>query len=963
MPILPGYKIKEEICSGVGTVIYRGYDEQEQKSVIVKVLSSEYPTLEEIARLRQEYTIPQSLDGEGIVKPYSLEKYQNGLALISEDFGGQSLKQVLISQPIPLSEFLRIAIALTETLGELHQVPIIHKDINPSNIIINPETGEVRITDFGIASRLSQENPTIDNPNLLEGTLAYISPEQTGRMNRRIDYRTDFYSLGATFYEVLTKKVPFTATDPMELVHCHLAKQPVPPHQLIGDIPEPVSSIVMKLLAKNAEQRYQSAAGLKFDLETCLAQLQATGKIENFIPAQQDRASQLLIPQKLYGREAEVATLMDAFERVRLGATEMMLVSGYSGIGKTSIVNEVHQPIVAARGYFLAGKFEQFKRNIPYSALIQVFGSLMRQLLTESSQKLAIWKEKLLDALGPNGKAIVDVIPEVELIIGEQPEVPLLGPTESQNRFNRVFQQFIHVFCQPEHPLVVFLDDLHWADSASLKLIELMSADPDRQYLLVIGAYRDHEVSPTDPLMLTLEKIQETEAVVNQIAIEPLEMQHVSQLVAETLGETAEADHTKLLAELVFRKTGGNPFFLTQFLKTLYSEKLLIYDLSSGNWQWDIRKIQAVGITDYNVVELIARNIGKLPEATQQVLKLAACLGNQFNLEVLAIANQASTTITAGQLWEALQAGLILPLSDAYKIPLVFGEEEAAAVRDVKVDYKFLHDRVQQATYSLIPKSEKKATHLKIGHLLLNNTTPEARKENIFALVNQLNFGTDLLTAQSEKDELAQLNLIAGQQAKAAMAYQSALNYLKVGLELLADDSWTDNYDLTLTLYVEAVEAEYLNSNFEQSQVLAEVALHRAKTLLEKAKVYELKIQSYIARNRMQEAIDTGMQALEILEVRLEQEPPQILTIETLVSLPEMTQPYKLAALRILIVLIDPSYIANPRLSLLITFTMVNLCIKYGNSPLATYAYVYYGLLLCGPLLNIDAGIDLVKRL
>ena len=975
MIALPGYQVTEEIASGVSTTIYRGIRERDRKPVILKVLKAEYPALEEITRLRQEYTIVREIECPGIVKVYGMEKYRQGFALILEDVVGESLKQLFASKQIKLREILQIAISVTDTLGELHKIPIIHKDIKPSNIIINHETGQVKITDFGISSCLEVEIPTISNPHLLEGTLAYISPEQTGRMNRSIDYRSDFYSLGATFYELLTGQLPFEISDPMELVHCHIAKEPVPPHKLNDKIPEAVSSIVMKLLAKTAEERYQSATGLKYDLEICLSNLQMQGTIEKFTLGQRDRGSQLLIPQKLYGRESEVQVLMDAFDRVSNGATEMMLVSGYSGIGKTAIINEVHKPIVKARGYFISGKFDQFKRNIPYAALFQAFSDLIRQLLIEKSEQIAIWKQKLLDSLGTNGQVIIDVIPEVELIIGQQPDVPQLGAAESLNRFNRVFQQFIRVFCQPEHPLVIFLDDLQWADSASLKLIQLLITDSDSHYLLAIGAYRDNEVSPTHPLIQTLEKIQEMGAVTNNITIKPLALRHVSQLVSDTLGKVDDesGDRKKSLyhrnqivglVELIFNKTQGNPFFLTQLLKTLYSESLLVYDVSNGKWQWDLEEIQTVGVADYGIVELIARNIQKLSASTQKIVKLAACIGNQFNLEILAIANQESKTITAAQLWDALQAGLILPLSDAYKIPLAFqavpegGAEEIQdiSITDLNVDYKFLHDRVQQAAYSLIPESERKATHLAIGNELLESTTLEEQKDNIFALVNQLNFGPDLLITQTEKDRLAKLNLIAGRKAKAAAAYEASVNYLSIALELLATESWTDHYDLTISIYLEAIEVEYLNSNFERSNLLSEVTLNQAKTLLEKLKVHELQLQAYTAQNQHSKAIELGQKVLEILSVSLEKTPPNELTIEELAELPKITEPDKLAAMRILKAVGDAAYVTDPQLYSYAVFTQVHFCMKYGNSPLSVIAYIDYSLIQCAILGDIDSG-------
>ncbi|MBD2743567.1 hybrid sensor histidine kinase/response regulator [Coleofasciculus sp. FACHB-1120] len=958
---LPGYELVEALHEGINTVIYRASRQLDETSTIVKAIKAEYPTLEELTRLKHEYKILENLvDIEGIVKPLALENYQNGLALILSDFGAISLKNYISDCSLDLSEFLNIAIQLASTLAQLHSAQIIHKDIKPQNIIINPETKQVKIIDFSIASRLERENQTLGNPTLLEGTLAYMSPEQTGRMNRSLDYRTDFYSLGVTFYEMLTGELPFNATEPLELVHSHIAKMPLPPHQLNTEIPEAISKIVMKLLAKNAEDRYQSADGLKFDLEICLMKLQTTGTISDFIPGSADKAGQLLIPQKLYGREAEVATLLNTFERVSDGTGEMMLVSGYSGIGKTVLVNEVHKPIVQKRGYFIAGKFDQFKRNIPYASLIEAFQSLTLQLLTEGEAEIQLWKEKLLVALGVNGQVITDVIPEIELIIGKQPPVPELGATESQNRFSRVFKQFIGVFTTKKHPLVIFLDDLQWADSASLKLIELLIIDTDNKYLLLIGAYRDNEVFPTHPTVQTIDKIREAGATVNDIVLQPLQLLNVKELIADTLNESVQA---KLLAELFFSKTQGNPFFLTQLLKTLYQEDLLVYNLRLGEWQWNIEQIQAIGITDYNVVELIARNIQKLSDETQKVLKLAACIGNTFNLEVLSVVHEESSLVTATQLWSALQAGLILPLNNEYKIPLVFSQEEAGSITltDLKVDYKFLHDRVQQAAYSLIPNEQKKQTHLTIGQLLLQRTTPEEQKENIFALVNQLNYGTDLLHSEPEKYELAQLNLIAGQRAKAATAHESAVKYLNVGLGLLSSDSWEIQYALTFTLYLEAAEAEYLIGNFEQLTQLSDVLLKYAKTLLEKVKVYELKIQFDIAQSNLQSAIDTGVTVLEMFGIRLEQEPPQYLIIDDLADLPLMVDLDKLAAMRILKAIVTAAYLGNAAMLPPVLFTMISLSIDYGNSPESAYAYAFYGCLLCGATGDIDSGYQFGK--
>jgi predicted ATPase/GAF domain-containing protein/tRNA A-37 threonylcarbamoyl transferase component Bud32 len=994
MIFINGYEITEKIHSGVNTIIYRGIWQKHNLPVIVKTLKGEYPTIEQISKLRHESQIRRyAIELQTIVKFHRVENYQNGIALILEDFGGIDLAQFLSTTKLNISDFLKIAIQLANCLAEIHHYQIIHKDIKPHNIIINSATEQVKITDFSIASRLGTENATSSYPKFLEGSLAYMSPEQTGRMNRAIDYRSDFYSLGVTFYQMLTGELPFSAIDPLELVHCHIAKIPSPPHSLNPEVPEVISGIVIKLLAKTAEDRYQSAEGLRSDLETCLVRLQSNDHISDFTPGNADQARQLVIPQKLYGRTTEVATLLAAFNRISgieppqplfvkgglqelascplaiPGRGEVILVSGYSGIGKSCLVNEVQKPIVRQRGYFISGKFDQLKRNIPYSSLIQAFQSLIRQLLTESNISILSWKYKLVAALGTKGKVIAEVISEVELIIGKQSPAPQLGAIESQNRFNQVFKQFLGVFARKEHPLVIFLDDLQWVDSASLKLIELLMTDSDNKYLLLIGAYRDNEINAAHPLMQTIEKIQQTGAIVNNIILKPLNLTHVSELVGDTLNEKNPIPE---LTELLFNKTQGNPFFLTQLLKTLYQEDLLVYDSELGSWQWNIEEIQAIGITDCNIVELIARNIRKLPAEVQSALKLAACVGSQFNLKVLATVSQRHQAETALDLWEALQAGLILPMSKDYKIPLVFEGEETglSGLQDVHVDFKFLHDKVQQAAYSLIPDEQKRETHLKIGKLLLQNTPSRERKNCVFVLVNQLNLGIrstaeklHLLTSQSERDELAELNLMAGQKAKNATAYEVALRYLKVGLRLLnSQSSWQSHYQLTFDLFIETAEAEYLNTNFERAETLTNVILSKATSQLDRVKVYELKIQIYVAQNQTLKALNTGLKALEFMGIsrlNIFDYNRQKITLPELAyldNLPEMTSPEQLATMRILISITSPALNIQSKTLRLIVVTQVNLCIEQGHSALAAFSYSWYGTILCGAMGDIDKG-------
>lgn len=973
-PILAGYTLQQVVYEGDNTRVFTGVKQPEQQPVMVKVLKAEYPSLAEITRLRQEFKLLERLNIPGIIRPLALENYQNSLALVLEDFGSIPLPQFLQQTTFSLKQFLNIAIQLASVLAEIHQNQIIHKDLNPSNILIHPQTGQVKIIDFSISSCSSYETLTLNYPSLLEGTLAYMSPEQTGRMNRTIDYRTDFYSLGVTFYQLLTGQLPYQTTDSLELIHCHIAKAPTAPNQLNPTIPQPLSDLVMKLLAKTAEERYQSALGLRADLMQCQHLLEQTGAIAPFEVGQLDGHSQFLIPQQLYGRDQELATLLAALEQASTGTIELMLVRGYSGIGKTALVNQIHQVMTQQRGYFLSSKFEQFKRDMPDEPIMQAFRGVMQQLLTESDAKIALWRSKLLEALGANAQVIIEVLPELEQIIGSQPAITTLNSLKSQNRFNRAFQQFIRVFSQAEHPLVIFLDDLQWADLSSLKLIELLVTNSENQYLLIIGAYRDHEVNLNHPLMHIIERIQQTGARVRQLILQPLEINHVNQLVADILH--TDVSKTKSLAELALKKTQGNPFFLTQLLKLLYQDKLLWFDFEQGSWQWDMEVLQRVEITE-NVVELMVNQIQKLSLKTQNILKLAACVGDKFTLNVLAIVNQASPSETAKDLWEALQAELIISLSNSDPIPFVL-EPETIDVKDStqsfqsnpqrQIAYKFSHDRIQQAAYCLIPEVKREITHLTIGRLLWQNLSPTISKEAIFTLVNQLNYGIQLLTLEKEKLNIAELNLLAAQTAKSAMAYEVVMRYLKIGLGLLPIDSWHQHYDLTLALHQEAAEAAFLSGDFTQMQQLTELVLQQTKSPLDQVKAYQLRIKTCEVQRQLLAAVKLGLQALDILGVRLVDMPsPSDIqhaiaettanlagkTIDDLMHLPPIEDANKLAALQLLASLVPAAYQAAPALFILMACQQVNLTIQYGMTVASISGFADYGIVFSGLLQDI----------
>ncbi|AFZ03477.1 ATP-binding sensor histidine kinase [Calothrix sp. PCC 6303] len=961
---IAGYHLSEQLYNGSRILVYRGIRQADLLPVVIKLLKNSCPSFTELVQFRNQYTITKNLNSPLIVQTYSLETYQNGYMLVMEDFGGISLDnfaQLKTAQTICLQEFLEIAIALCDALDILYKEGIIHKDIKPSNILINPETKEVKLIDFSIASLLPRETQTLTNPNVLEGTLSYISPEQTGRMNRGIDYRTDFYSLGVTFYELLTGKLPFRSKNAMELIHCHIAKKPPLVHEINSQVPSVISKLVSKLMEKNAEDRYQSALSLKFDLNNCLVQLKETGKIKSFEIAQNDVCDRLIISDKLYGREAEIENLLQASERVSLGATEMMLVAGFSGIGKTAVVNEVYKPILRQQGYFIKGKYDQFNRNIPFSGFVQAFRDLIKQLLTENDARIYAWKTKILDAVGENGQLIIEIVPELEIIIGKQPSVIELPGTAAQNRFHLLLQKFTQVFTSKEHPLVIFLDDLQWADSASLNLMQLLMAHTT--HLFLIGAYRDNEVTPTHPLMLSLNEIAKTKAIINTIALSPLNQTQINKLVADTLNFSEELAWD--LSQLISQKTQGNPFFATQCLKALYQDKLIQFNFEIGCWECDVTQITQQSATD-DVVDFMAFQLRRLPSSTQEVLQLAACIGNQFDLATLAIISKQSQTETAACLWKALQEGLILPTGDIYKFYI--GQESQLVNQEISqnVTYKFLHDRIQQAAYSLIPEEHKQLTHLSIGQLLLANTHQTRQDEQIFEIVNQLNHGISSIDLLPQHQQYAQLNLRAARKAKESTAYITALHYLNYGMEWLTTNGWDIDADLMHRLHEEAAEVALLNCDFEQMESLSQKVLQRTNSLLQQVKIYEIKLQAYQVQNRQLQAITTGREILEKLGVTL---PESVTPLESqqqvestlaslsdqaianLANLPKMQDLNAVAALRIMIRLVPSIHQAAPQLFPSIACQQVNLSLKYGNSPFSAPGYADFGIVV-GTVLN-----------
>ncbi|MBD2297955.1 AAA family ATPase [Nostoc sp. FACHB-190] len=958
IPLIPGYQISELLYAGSRSIVYRAMRQFDQMPVVIKVLTSEHPTLQELLQFRHQYNISKNIDIPGIIHPLALETYKNSYILVMADTGGIALREYAKTKYISIGEFLEIALQLTQIIHDLHQNRVIHKDIKPANILIHPQTKQIQLIDFSIASLLPKETQEIKNPNVLEGTLAYISPEQTGRMNRGIDYRSDFYSLGVTFYELLTGNLPFICDDPMELVHCHIAKQPDELNN--AKIPQVIAEIVMKLMAKNAEDRYQTALGLKFDLEKCLTEYQLTGRLDYFTIGEWDICDRFLIPEKLYGRKAEVGALLSSFKRVSAGTAELTLVAGFSGIGKTAVINEVHKPILQQRGYFIKGKFDQFSRNIPLGGFVQACRDLMGQLLSESDIKLQRWQAKILAVLGDNAQVLIDVIPELELIIGQQPPVAELAASAAQNRFNLLFQKFINIFTIAEHPLVIFLDDLQWADLASLELIKTLIKTS--HYLLVLGAYRDNEISATHPLLLLLEELNKTQARINKITLKPLAVDDINHLLADTLNCSLEL--AKPLTELINRKTQGNPFFTTQFLKALHEEKYITFNRDRRFWECDLVQVNTLSLTD-DIVQFMALQLQKLPDVTQKVLKLAACIGNTFDLATLMLISELSPQETAKALWKALQAGFILPNSQVYQL-LQSDEIGGYEVENsINPTYQFLHDRIQQAAYSLISDDQKQITHYQIGKQLLCNTPLEQQENRIFDIVNHLYRGINYITQQLEKDEFAQLNFIAGKKAKTSTAYKAAIKYFQTGLSVLSDDSWQNNYQFIFSLYKEQAECEYFLGEFSGSEELFAIALRHSQNIFDQADIYaDIMMLKITQGEDFNAAITAGLKALDTLGMSL---PTLSVAIQSaidielnklasfrateiyynLLNLPVMTDPNKKACMKLLSVLCSITYLTGShQINQLIRLLMLNTSFEYGNCENSGIGYCFYGMAL-----------------
>jgi predicted ATPase/class 3 adenylate cyclase len=935
---LPGYEITETLCDGRVSAVHRARGPE--GTVVLKCLVAPYPTAHQLEAYRTEFEILSRLTSPGVVRANGLREVGNGLVLVLESIPEPTLRTALQGRPMSVKPFLDFARQLVRTLGEVHAAGVIHKDINPDNILCDSAGGAVHLIDFDIATELPLEHPEISAVTHLEGSLPYVSPEQTGRMNRPLDSRTDLYSLGATFYEALTGQPPFESDHPMGVLHGHIARSPRPLTEIVR-VPPVLSAIVLKLLAKDPIERYQTCAGLLYDLEECDRQLRDTYTVVDFPLARRDYSARFELPARLYGREAELRTLLDGFERVCTGQTGVLMVAGYSGVGKSSLVNAVHRPLVRERGRFIEGKFDLYHRDKPLSALVQAFRALVVQLLVEGETDH--WKREIEIALAGNVGVLAKEIPELSHIFGALEPPPEVGAIEARNRLHFAFQRFVSTLARRQSPLVIFIDDLQWADQASLQLIQAVLTNPESGYLYFLGCYRENEVGADHPLVGALEAVGRVHPV-QRITLPPLRREHLQALVVDAFG--ARPEEAAQLADVLLEKTAGNPFFVGEFLRALHRTNLLVRDHEREEWVWDVARIREEGPTE-NVSQLMSSRLGRLPHAAQEALAVAACLGNQCEEATLASLVGTDARDVQNRLALAIEEGVV---------------QRSSGTAGRVARYRFAHDRVQQAAYSLTPERDRPKLHLKIARLFLDQLKGEARDVRLFDIVDHMNAGRAELETQGERTQLAELNLEGGRRAKASAAFEPALRYFSIGMEALGDDRWDHEPDLVRALWLERGESEFLNGNHEASRGYLSEYIAKARTPLEAMAAYAIRIASLNARGQFVDSIGIGVEALGLLGIELPKDADEIArvtddelrllrerlahqSIESLIDLPRMKDPQLIEALRILVYLTSTAYIGYPQIYPLIVAKQINLSIEFGNAPQSAVSYSSYAVL------------------
>lgn len=952
------FSLTSDVYRSDRILVHRGVFHGTGETCIFKRLNSEYPDSRQVARISSEYRTLRRLDDPNIIRAYGLQRYGNSVGILFEDIHGIRLGSYLKSNPInradELGRFYFIAIKLARAFISIHRHGIIHKNIHPDNIIINPDSGVLKLIDFNEAADTSPEN--YEEPKFYApGRLPYISPEQTGRISRRPDYRTDFYSLGVIFHEMLAGSLPYDAQDHGEWIYCHIARQAPSLVEKNTFIPPPLAAIVSKLLNKNPEYRFQSASGLVHDLERCLEAWQTDVPISVSSIGRHDVPDRFQVSRKVIGRETQMAILLDAVKEASEGKTRLVLVSGQSGVGKTALITELHTSVYEKYGSFIKGTCEPFSRAIPYQAFSQAIGELIRLLLTQSDEQLSRVKHRLMAVLGPNGRLICDLVPEMEWLLGEQPPVQKLSPLESKNRFNMMIENCMAVFPGLNAPLVIVLDDLQWAESASLELIERLACSDIIHHLLIIGAYRSNEVNEHHPLGKILSGLRQ-KIPIEEIELNPLTETDTNRLVSNTLYRKPE--ECLPLSSILYRRTRGNPFFVGDLLMTFHEQKHIYRLHEQGIWEWDIEKIENAAIST-NVAEFTLGQLKQLPDRTREALKLAACIGTRFSLNLLSLIRETPFEEISLDMAPAIERGLISPPQRDFTM---------ARPRDMRNDLdtscRFLHDLIQKAAYQLNDSNDIPRIHLSIGRMMENHFSERESHEHLMVMVNQFNAGIDLIHDETEIRSLILLNYKAGKTARESAAYYVARDYLEKAIILLGNTPWSMDYQLAFDVFTEYAQCTFLCGERNASRnVLADMHRH-CRTKADRTRLHMIETVQYTMDSRYAKAIDSGVKALALSGVSLKPDPGFFSLLRAYFSVKTTLRRRSAAALIDLPLSESPELetIGNTMTELLssaklggylmftcmLPVTCLGIILRRGSFPEASTCYASYGCLLTG---------------
>lgn len=941
---LAGYEIVATLHVGTKAMVYRARRPGESTTCVLKTQRTDHPSAGSLRRLRAEFDLLRDIADERVVHALDFVPDGNRTVLVLEDVSGTALRRLLDAGPLPLAELWHVGTQLAEALSAVHAAGVMHKDINPSNVLLLPGAAGLRIIDFDIASRAPRETRNASPPRALEGTLGYLAPEQSGRVNHSVDARADLYALGVTLFEAATGRLPFESADPMQLLHAHIARRPPLPSSLRGELPPAFDRIVMHLLEKRPEDRYQSAAGVARDLQHIVERYALGDKAPDFDPGHWDHPLRFQIPERLYGREDEVRRLLAAFQQAANGRAGLALVAGEPGAGKSRLVGEIRRPIVEREGTFVSGKFDQFKRDVPFASLAQALRSLAQQLLAETPDRLEPMRGRLRHTLGPNAAVLADLIPEIDQLLGPLSAPPELGPLEAQNRFQVALGGFVEVFCRPDHPLCLVLDDLQWADAATLMWLEKTLARDDAHHFFLVGAYRQGEVPAGHPLLTTVARLERRRVPVEWLEIKPLQPDTVDLLVAEALlCAPAEA---RPLSRLVYRKTHGNPFFVMQCLESFEESGAITYDATARHFAVDLLRAEQAPIAE-NVVEFMVERLRRLPENTQGALRVGACLGNAFALGALRGVTGLSEAEAHDALEPAIEEGLILP-RDAVR------ESEDAS-------FVFLHDRVQQAAYALTPESERQALHLSLGRSILSDMSAPETDDRLFHALGHIAAAVEALRDPAERHRLAAHFLTGAERARRSTAYEPGLHFAGRGLTL------TEGPDAPRTLrrmlFLERAELSHLTGDDAAAQQGFEQALALAETPMERVAIRERQVHFHTNRADFQAAYDTGRAAVAELGFKLPAGfvPPLFVkdllralwrlrgrSIEKLSELPVVSDPKAAAALRLIGALLKSAYQIRPELCVHNATLGVLLSLRHGNAKESAISYLVFGGIFLG---------------